>query len=204
MSTISAALSRAALGDLLNKASETAQKAVETEEGQCRIKGEDDTTCLEDLDLEPDEAFKQRLREICGLIITVCEGRLYFLHQTAREFLLASSPKPTTTSTITTNWANKFSTRCAHEALAEACTVYLSPLTFPMDSNAEASFVDYCAKNWGLTSTRPVSAFSQDSVAISNPILRVRGQSLYYQDKILLKHPKSNTAPSSTKRSHSR
>ncbi|KAK1756048.1 hypothetical protein QBC47DRAFT_178875 [Echria macrotheca] len=109
-----------------------------------------DTTCLEDLDLEPDEAFKQRLREMCGLFITVYDGRVYFLHQTAREFLLplTFSPRPTTAITITTNWAHKFSTRCAHEALAEACTVYLNLLPSPADWNARPGFLDYSARNW--------------------------------------------------------
>jgi hypothetical protein len=58
-----------------------------------------DTPCLESLDLEPDKAFKLRLREWCGLFVTVHDEKIYFLHQTARESLLpfaASLSGPTT------------------------------------------------------------------------------------------------------------
>ncbi|KAK3375811.1 hypothetical protein B0T24DRAFT_676719 [Lasiosphaeria ovina] len=37
--------------------------------------------------LEPDKAFKLRLREWYGLFVTVHDEKTYFLHQTAREFL---------------------------------------------------------------------------------------------------------------------
>ncbi|ELQ33829.1 hypothetical protein OOU_Y34scaffold00870g6 [Pyricularia oryzae Y34] len=47
-----------------------------------------DTLCLGDLDMESDESFGERLRQLCGLFITVHDKRVYFLHQTAREFLL--------------------------------------------------------------------------------------------------------------------
>jgi hypothetical protein len=46
---------------------------------------------FEDIDLEDDADFKKRLRSFCGLFISVHHDKIYFLHQTAREFLLGAS-----------------------------------------------------------------------------------------------------------------
>ncbi|KLU92875.1 hypothetical protein, variant, partial [Magnaporthiopsis poae ATCC 64411] len=104
--------------------------------------------CLDGPDLEPDDEFKKRLRMWCGLFITVHDEKVYFLHQTAREFLLprvTPLPDPTTT----TVWAHTFSIRQAHKVLAESCMVYLDLLNDQTDANAEAGLLDYSAKNWG-------------------------------------------------------
>ncbi|KAL8299273.1 hypothetical protein RB593_009254 [Gaeumannomyces tritici] len=116
-----------------------------------------DAACLDGLDLEPDDEFKKRLRMWCGLFITVHDEKVYFLHQTAREFLLprvTSLPDPTTT----TVWAHTFSIRQAHTVLAETCMVYLDLLKDQTDANAEAGLLDYSAKNWVLISARLVSS----------------------------------------------
>ncbi|KAE8139806.1 ankyrin repeat-containing domain protein [Aspergillus pseudotamarii] len=41
-----------------------------------------------DLDLRPQDRFREYIRDICGLFITVVERKIYLLHQTAREFLI--------------------------------------------------------------------------------------------------------------------
>lgn len=51
---------------------------------------------IHDLDLETKGDFKNRLRSWCGLFISVHYGKVYFLHQTAREFLLQDPVSPTT------------------------------------------------------------------------------------------------------------
>lgn len=40
----------------------------------------------DDLDLEPEDAFKASLRSWCGLLVSIYHRKVYFLHQTAREF----------------------------------------------------------------------------------------------------------------------
>ncbi|EJT77594.1 hypothetical protein GGTG_02700 [Gaeumannomyces tritici R3-111a-1] len=107
-----------------------------------------DTVCPGSLDLEPDQAFKRRLRECCGLFVTVHDDKVYFLHQTAREFLLplaASSPGPAAPPI----WAHTFSIRQAHTVLAESCTVYLDRLNHQADADPTADLLDYSAENWG-------------------------------------------------------
>jgi hypothetical protein len=54
------------------------------------------STSIEDLDLEAEDDFRARLRSWCGLFISIYHGRIYFLHQTAREFLLPALSSPTT------------------------------------------------------------------------------------------------------------
>jgi len=44
------------------------------------------------LDLEGESARKEYVRCLCGLVIIVFEGKLYFIHQTARDFLIKKQP----------------------------------------------------------------------------------------------------------------
>ncbi|ELQ32321.1 hypothetical protein OOU_Y34scaffold01189g3 [Pyricularia oryzae Y34] len=76
-----------------------------------------------DLDMESDENFKESLREWCGLFIAVHDKRVYFLHQTAREFLLPiavclSGPP------ITRTWAHMLDIYQAHAVLAESSSYF--------------------------------------------------------------------------------
>ncbi|KAH7114765.1 hypothetical protein B0J13DRAFT_488099, partial [Dactylonectria estremocensis] len=114
---------------------------------------------IHDLDLEDDKDFKTRLRSWCGLFVSIHHGRMYFLHQTAREFLLADLASPTTISSEL-RWHHSITTHDAHAVLAELCVRYLdffnSNVNLPTDANREAShsvdshaFLDYSAKAWG-------------------------------------------------------
>lgn len=99
-----------------------------------------------DLDMESDENFKESLREWCGLFIAVHDKRVYFLHQTAREFLLPiavclSGPP------ITRTWAHMLDIYQAHAVLAESCTVYL---TLRTEKDGLTELLDYSARQWGF------------------------------------------------------
>jgi hypothetical protein len=41
-----------------------------------------------DLDLRPEERFRNDVRDFCGLFVTIIDSRIYLLHQTAKEFLV--------------------------------------------------------------------------------------------------------------------
>lgn len=114
---------------------------------------------IHDLDLEDDEDFKTRLRSWCGLFVSIHQGSIYFLHQTAREFLLADLASPTTVSSKL-DWHHSITTRHAHAVLAELCVLYLnffnSNGSLLTDVDGEAGhcvdrhpFLDYSAQNWG-------------------------------------------------------
>ncbi|KAK2468670.1 hypothetical protein H9L39_19829 [Fusarium oxysporum f. sp. albedinis] len=114
---------------------------------------------IHDLDLEDDEDFKTRLRSWCGLFVSIHQGSIYFLHQTAREFLLADLASPTTISPEL-HWHHSITTQDAHTVLAELCVLYLnffnSNTSLLTDMDGEAGhcidkhpFLDYSAKTWG-------------------------------------------------------
>ncbi|KAI0972746.1 ankyrin [Xylaria arbuscula] len=103
---------------------------------------------LQDLDLEEEEDFKSRLRSLCGLFISIYNGRIYFLHQTAREFLLGQ-PLPASIP-LRGHWQHSINSRGAHRVLAEICIIYLDLLNYeeiPIDVNSY-TFLDYSATTW--------------------------------------------------------
>jgi ankyrin repeat protein len=118
------------------------------------------TKTFQDLDLENESDFKLRLRSWCGLFISIYHGKVYFLHQTAREFLLADLASPTAIPSAL-HWENSITIRQAHNILAELCVLYLnlfhstvsltiaadSKTSYLTDSNA---FLNYSSKNWGI------------------------------------------------------
>ncbi|KAH6975797.1 hypothetical protein EDB80DRAFT_740131, partial [Ilyonectria destructans] len=68
--------------------------------------------------------FKSSLRSWCGLFVSIHHGKIYFLHQTAREFLLADLASPRTVPSELP-WHHSITTRDAHAVLAELCVRYL-------------------------------------------------------------------------------
>ncbi|KAL5084943.1 hypothetical protein Trisim1_011297 [Trichoderma cf. simile WF8] len=119
---------------------------------------EDTTTTFDDLDLEDDSDFKSRLRSLCGLFISIYHGKVYFLHQTAREFLLGDLASPTTIQSGL-RWHHSITARQAHNILAELCVLYLnlfnSILSPTIKSDREAvyltdqnTFLTYSSENW--------------------------------------------------------
>jgi hypothetical protein len=83
------------------------------------------STSIEDLDLEAEDDFRASLRSWCGLFISIYHGKVYFLHQTAREFLLPALSSPTTIPAHV-HWHRSIDMRQAHSVLAEICVVYLT------------------------------------------------------------------------------
>ncbi|KAI0398779.1 ankyrin [Xylaria palmicola] len=118
----------------------------------------DDTSkSIDDLDLEEEEDFKSRLRSWCGLFVSIYHGKIYFLHQTAREFLLEPSSPSTVLRGV--NWQHSITSRAAHRVLADVCVTYLDFLnsdSIPPGRSHRTNqdlqrytFLDYSAKFWG-------------------------------------------------------
>ena len=90
----------------------------------------------QDLDLEDEETFKSHLRSWCGLFVSVYSGKVYFLHQTAREFLTGTLLSPTPSSRPR---LFSITTRQAHAILAESCMLYFDKFNSDKRLAAEAS-----------------------------------------------------------------
>ncbi|EXL39845.1 hypothetical protein FOCG_17555 [Fusarium oxysporum f. sp. radicis-lycopersici 26381] len=128
---------------------------------------------IHDLDLEDDEHFKIRLRSWCGLFVSIHHGKIYFLHQTAREFLLTDLALPITASSML-RWHRSITTQDAHAVLAELCVLYLnffnSNVSLLIDADLGSgysfdryAFLDYSAQNWGAH-FREASIMDDDTI----------------------------------------
>ncbi|KAK5991264.1 Ankyrin repeat domain-containing protein 50 [Cladobotryum mycophilum] len=135
---------------------------------------------FQDLDLEDDEDFKSRLRSLCGLFVSVHQNCIYFLHQTAREFLLADLVSSTAIRSEL-RWYHSISTHHAHTVLAEVCVLYLKFLNSDValstntndqsgDSLDNHGLLDYSAKNWGAHFRK---ADISDSTSIISLFVRI-------------------------------
>ncbi|KPM38335.1 hypothetical protein AK830_g8228 [Neonectria ditissima] len=120
---------------------------------------------MTDLDLEEDSDFETRIKSLCGLFVTTYNGQVYFLHQTAREFLrnqpssgLVSSQLNADLALPKPSWKHSITAQEAHAALAEACVVYLRLLNHeeissrnstPIIRHRRYPFIEYSAEEWG-------------------------------------------------------
>lgn len=106
---------------------------------------------MDDLDLENDDDFEKSLRFRCGLFVSVHHGRIYLLHQTAREFLLADSTPPTDVSSHL-RWHRSITFQGANSVLAVVCALALTIWESEDDEVRiidEFRFKDYSVANWG-------------------------------------------------------
>ncbi|KAL7903129.1 ankyrin repeat-containing domain protein [Trichoderma sp. SZMC 28014] len=112
----------------------------------------------DDIKLKPEERFHQELRDTCGLFITIIGSKIYLLHQTAKEFLLADKPNPPTDVFGHTTWKHSLNLPDSHHILIDICTLYLCNLK--SDSNLKKGIkasclraedmilLDYSARYW--------------------------------------------------------
>ena len=54
-----------------------------------RLESEELFQSLKDLDLEHEEPFRTKIRNLCGLFVSVIDSRIYLIHQTAKEILVS-------------------------------------------------------------------------------------------------------------------
>lgn len=91
--------------------------------------------------------FASVARNLCGLLIMVYDEKLFFIHQTVREFLTATTSSPNT-------WQGRFKLENSHGLLAQSCLQYLLFPDFARPIEAEHiindwyPFYQYAADNW--------------------------------------------------------
>jgi hypothetical protein len=83
-----------------------------------------------DLDLEADARFKERIRDLCGLFITIVNDEVFLIHQTAREYLVQLE----TCSDQKSVWKQSFSPEESELIIAKCCILYLRFAEFEMDN----------------------------------------------------------------------
>lgn len=83
-------------------------------------------TSENDLDLSPDEDFKLWVLQTCGFFFTVYDDKVFFIHQTAKEFLLVPKTQRGPENNTAMSWCHTFTDREAHCSVVESCIAYLT------------------------------------------------------------------------------
>ena len=122
--------------------------------------------------------FRSTVKNLCGLFITVHDSKLFFIHQTAREFLLTP---PTSGDTTSKKWQGRFCMPQAHTVLSRTCLHYLSlgDFTTPTQGNStekkQYPFLEYTALNWVLHYTFQESRAANESVEVARRLCNCSG-----------------------------
>jgi hypothetical protein len=98
----------------------------------------------EDVNYIQNLGFAKAIQELCGFFITVDDGKVYLMHQTAKEFLLRPSGTPTSLCDPLA-WEHSQCIEAAHELLARTCIQYLQFAVFeerPLQVDNEFLFYD--------------------------------------------------------------
>ena len=85
----------------------------------------EECSSADDLDLEPEPTFRDTVRDLCGLFISVSDSKIYLIHQTARDFLLARNLKEKPVPNAKETWMYSMDVRISHFELAKKCLLYL-------------------------------------------------------------------------------
>ncbi|KAF2809192.1 uncharacterized protein BDZ99DRAFT_46958 [Mytilinidion resinicola] len=101
----------------------------------------------DDLDLDDEARFEVSVRNLCGLFVTVVDQRVYLIHQTAKEFLLAKS------DVATGRWKHSLIPTESETLMAAICVTYLSFSEFDVATDyasaaVEYGYLDYAAGFW--------------------------------------------------------
>ena len=123
-------------------------------------------------DLWPPQDFKSIVRNMCGLFVSVHDGKISLIHQTAREFLVARSEFPQSRSG---RWQGYIDMATAHGTIFQICFDYLNlhefvgipqteirDMLFFHERGNEYHLLHYAALNW------PVHYTSQDEERASD------------------------------------
>ncbi|CEL09202.1 hypothetical protein ASPCAL12341 [Aspergillus calidoustus] len=116
------------------------------------------------LDLMSDQQFRDWIIDTCGFFVTEYDGRLFFVHSTAREYLQTSAM--TSVQSKLRSFRGSITENSAHATMAKSCVLYLSMHEFEgrhieicinisgasllKVDPTECSFLEYAARNWTL------------------------------------------------------
>jgi ankyrin repeat protein len=103
-------------------------------------------------DLWPADDFKRDVTNLCGLFLSVHHSKLFFIHQTAREFLTKSHLSNKRKSK---GWKGRLDICKAHGTVSRICFSYLT-LDLPVESAKweieqiidQSRFIQYASLNW--------------------------------------------------------
>jgi ankyrin repeat domain-containing protein 50 len=112
-------------------------------------------TAIDELNPWPKDRFKGVVQRLCGTFVTVSDGKLSLIHQTARDFLLSPDRS-------VSGWRGSLSLPGAHDVMSRTCLHYLGLLANhtlershmyldPKEYRSlqqEHAFLSYAAAHW--------------------------------------------------------
>ncbi|KAK0707863.1 hypothetical protein B0H67DRAFT_543167 [Lasiosphaeris hirsuta] len=121
------------------------------------------TGSADGLGLQAEEFFRDWIVDAGRYFLDVYDGRVYFIHQTAKDYLLADSSDKTC---VKPDWLGDFSVASCNGALADSCITYLN-LPFAAKSRfRESNLIVDDAES--ITKTSDHHLWSLDELAFSN------------------------------------
>ena len=119
---------------------------------------------LDELKLWPEKRFKSTVQDMCGLFVSVHDGKLSLIHQTARQFLVQTvTQESSDVAAESKTWSRCFTIQCADEVLFSICVKYLTMDDFTKQpanwtlrryyksaSSGAPVFFGYAARRWAF------------------------------------------------------
>jgi ankyrin repeat protein len=108
---------------------------------------EDHHQCYDDLDLDDEARFETTVKSLSGLFVSVRDQKVYLIHQTAKEFLLAKS------DVATCGWKHSLIPNESETLMARICMTHLSFTEFDGATDrisvaVKYTYLDYAASFW--------------------------------------------------------
>jgi hypothetical protein len=94
-----------------------------------------------------EKAFRESIRQYCGLFIRIAESKVYLIHQTAQEFLLESQAMKSTNGS---EWKHSFKGADNHLVLARSCIWYLMHSQFHDNELGLSDDHSYCSEDGSI------------------------------------------------------
>jgi len=111
---------------------------------------QEDDKALDDVEVQSEEYSKILIRNLCGLFVSIIDGRVYLLHQTAKEFLLGQDKVSQPTADAPWTWKHSLSVHDSNFVLANICMWYLRLKGFCLEEasqNMQDGNTDYETSN---------------------------------------------------------
>ena len=75
----------------------------------------------DDLELQSEEAFQEKIRTLCGLFIIIVDSKVYLIHQTAKEFLVSTRFDGTPASFAQPTWKHSLAPMESNLVILKIC-----------------------------------------------------------------------------------
>ncbi|EWZ31680.1 hypothetical protein FOZG_14796 [Fusarium oxysporum Fo47] len=137
---------------------------------------------IDDMELEPEDRFRDKIRDICGLV-TVNDSRIFLLHQTVKEFLISKDhAEPTSPNSL--SWKHSVLVGGPNMTLTNICIWCLlldhpskerrSTVSHPKHTNGNP-FLNYAAKQWAKHFNELPAHYQKKMTRVALEICDVRG-----------------------------